>query len=56
MPYVKDRDFARIRELLQTIEQLAKKEGHFSIPDIVNRAINIMDKYIVEELEEEGKE
>lgn len=53
MPYVKDRDFARIRELLQTIEQLAKKEGHFSIPDVANRAINIMDKYIVEELEEE---
>lgn len=55
MPYVRDRDFARIRELLQTIEQLAEKERHLSIPDIANRALKIMDKYIVE-LEEEEKE
>jgi len=55
MPYVRDRDFARIRELVQTIQQLAEKEGHGSIPDIANRALKIMDKYIVE-LEEEEKE
>lgn len=55
MPYVRDRDFARIRELVQTIEQLAKKEGQLSIPDIAGRALKIMDKYIVE-LEEEEKE
>lgn len=55
MPYIRDRDFARIRELIQTIEQLAEKEGHLSLPDIANRALKIMDKYIVE-LEEEEKE
>lgn len=55
MPYVRDRDFARIRELVQTIEQLATKEGHLSIPDIANRAVKIMDNYIVQ-LEEEDKE
>jgi hypothetical protein len=55
MPYIRDRDFARIRELVQTIEQLAKKEGHLSLPDIAGRALKIMDKYIVE-LEEEERE
>ena len=55
MPYVRDRDFARIRELVQTIEQLAKKERHSSIPDIANRALKVMDKYVVE-LEEEEKD
>ena len=53
MPYIRDRDFARIRELVQTIEQLAKKEGHPSIPDIANRALKVMDKYVVELAEEE---
>ena len=55
MPYVRDRDFARVKELVETIEQLTEKEGHGSIPDIANRALKIMDKYIVE-LEEEEKE
>ena len=55
MPHIRDRDFSRIKELVQTIKQLAEKEGHGSIPDIANRALKIMDKYIVE-LEEEGKE
>jgi len=55
MPYIRDKDFARIRELVETIEQLAEKEGHASLPDIANRALKIMDKYIVE-LEEEEKE
>jgi len=40
MPYIRDRDFARINELLQTIKQLAEKEGHLSIPDIVTRSVS----------------
>ncbi len=52
MPYIRDRDFARIRELVQTIQQLAKKEAHVSLPDIASRALKIMDKYIVDEEEE----
>ncbi len=53
MPYIRDRDFARINELVQTIKQLAEKEEHLSIPDIAARALKIMDRYIVE-AEEEG--
>ncbi len=53
MPYIRDRDFARIRELVQTIEQLSEKEKHLSIPDIAARALKIMDKYVVESEEEE---
>ena len=53
MPYIRDRDFARINELVQTIKQLAEKEGHLSIPDIATRALKIMDRYIVETEEEE---
>ncbi len=52
MPYIRDRDFARINELIQTIKQLAEKEGHVSIPDIAGRALKIMERYIVEEEEE----
>ena len=52
MPYIRDRDFARINELVQTIKQLAEKEGHVSIPDIAGRALKIMERYIVEEEEE----
>lgn len=48
MPYVRDRDFARIRELVATIKQLAEKEGHLSIPDIAARALTVMEKYVVE--------
>jgi len=55
MPYIRDKDFARIRELVATIKQLAEKERHLSIPDIATRALNIMEKYVVE-LEEEEKE
>jgi hypothetical protein len=53
MPYVRDRDFARIQELVRTIQQLAEKEAHSSIPDIAGRALKIMDKYIVEREEDE---
>jgi hypothetical protein len=51
IPYIRDRDFAWIRELVQTIEELTKKEGHLSIPNIASRAIMILDKYIAEDLE-----
>ena len=53
MPYIRDRDFARINELVQTIKQLTEKEGHQSIPDIATRALKIMDRYIVESEDEE---
>jgi len=48
MPYIRDRDFARIRELVKTIEDLSLKDGHSSIPDISKRAIKIMSKYFVD--------
>lgn len=53
MPYIRDRDFARINELVQTIKQLAEKEKLRSLPDIADRALKIMEKYIVESEEEE---
>ena len=56
MPHIRDRDFSRIKELVQTIKQLEEKEGHLSIPDIAARALKIMDKYIVETEEEEKEE
>jgi hypothetical protein len=56
IPYIRDRDFARIRELVQTIEELTKKEGHLSIPNIASRAIMILDKYIAEDLENKKRD
>lgn len=53
MPHIRDRDFSRIKELVQTIKQLEEKDGHLSIPDIATRVLEIMDKYIVETEEEE---
>ena len=56
MPYVRDKDFARIRELLATIEELAQKNDHLSTPDIHDiaaRALKVTRKYIVESEEEE---
>jgi len=53
MPYIRDRDFARIRELVATIEELSKKENHLSIPDIATRTLKVMGKYIVDPEEEE---
>ena len=52
MPYIRDRDFARIRELIETIEQLAFKEGHSAIPDISRRAVKIINKYFDESVDE----
>ena len=53
MPYIRDRDFARINELVLTLKQLAEKEGYISIPDIAALALNSMDRYIGEAEEEE---
>ena len=58
MPYVRGRDFTRIRELLETAEELTQKnednsskEGYSFNPNIRNiivRALKVMKKYIVE--------
>ena len=48
MPYIRDKDFARIKELLETIEELSEKNVNGSIPDIAARALKVMEKYIVE--------
>lgn len=53
MPYIRDRDFARINELVQTIKQLAEKENLSSLPAIADRALKIMERYVVESEEEE---
>jgi len=55
MPYIRARDFARIKELLETIKELSEKEGNGSCPHIATRAVKVMEKYIVE-LEEKEKE
>lgn len=52
MPYIRDRDFARINELVLMLKQLAEKEGYASLPDIAARALKIMERYIVEAEEE----
>ena len=53
MPYIRDRDFARIKELLETIEELAQRESNHSVPDIATRALKVMEKYVVEREDEE---
>jgi len=57
MPYIRDQHFTRIRELLETIEELAESnEGHSSHPDIraiAARALKVVGKYAVEVEEEE---
>ena len=55
MPYIRDNDFTRVRELLETIKELAEKEEYLSIPDITTRALKVLGKYIVEPEEEEKK-
>ena len=58
MPYIRDRDFSRIRELVETIEELAQKNGHSSTPDIrtiAARTLKVCGKYTVELEEEEEK-
>ena len=56
MPYIRDKDFSRIRELVETIEELAQKNGHSSTPDIrtiAARALKIIEKYAVGREEED---
>ena len=57
MPYVRDQHFARIRELLETIEELTGNSSeHSSYPDIraiATRALKVVGKYTVEVEEEE---
>ena len=48
MPYIRERDFTRVRELLETIKELSAKEGNGVCPDIATRALKVMEKYIVE--------
>ncbi len=53
MPYIRDKDFARVRELLETIEELTQKGENHSTPDIAARALKVMEKYVIEREEEE---
>ena len=53
MPYIRDKDFARIKELLETIEELSEKKENGSVPDIAARALKVMARYAVEHEEEE---
>ena len=53
MPYIREKDFARVRELLETIEELAGRGENGSTHDIVARALKVMGKYVVEPEEEE---
>ena len=56
MPYIREKDFARVRELLETIEELAQKKDKISLTDIRDiavRALRVMAKYSVERKKEE---
>ena len=56
MPYIRDQHFTRVKELLETAEELAQKGKHSSLPQIrtiIARAIKICGKYSVEVEEEE---
>ena len=56
MPYVRGRDFTRIKELVETIEELAQENEHPSNSDIraiAARALKVVGKYTVEPEEEE---
>ncbi len=48
MPYIRGKDFARIKELLETVKELSEKKENGAVPNIVNRALKVMKKYIVE--------
>ena len=45
MPYLRDRDYALIRELVETIKFLAEQEGSKSVPSLSDRLLAIIDKY-----------
>ena len=56
MPYIRDQHFTRVKELLETAEELAQNGELSSLPQIraiIARAIKICRKYSVEE-EEKG--
>ncbi len=55
MPYIRDQHFTRVKELLETAEELAQNGELSSLPQIrtiIARAIKICGKYTVE-MEEE---
>jgi len=54
MPYVREKDFARVRELMQTIKELTEKEGPPYIPDIATRTLKVIEKYILEDEDEQN--
>ena len=62
MPYIRDKDFTRIRELIETIREISPENEHSPNPDVcalaasvAARALKIIEKYIVEvEEEKEG--
>ncbi len=45
MPYIRDADFARIKELVEAIKEIAKAEKYRSIPSMTNRTLEIIKKY-----------
>ena len=56
MPYIRDQHFTRVKELLETAEELAQKGELSSLPQIrviIARAMKICGKYSVEMNEEE---
>ena len=53
MPYIRGRDFTRIRELVETVKELSEKKEYLSIPGITTRALTVMERYVVGEEEEE---
>ena len=55
MPYIRDRDLSRVRELVETVKELSEKKEYLSIPDIAARALRVMEKYAVELEEVEQK-
>lgn len=56
MPYIRDQHFTRVKELLETAEELAQNGELSSLPQIraiIARAIKICGKYSVEVEEKE---
>ena len=56
MPYIRDQHFTRVKELIETIEELTRNGKPSSLPQIhtiIARAIKICGKYSVEVEEEE---
>jgi len=45
MPYLRDADLARIKELVEAIKEIAAKEEHPSIRPMADRTLEIIKKY-----------